>query len=84
MDTIELIIREWRETAAQEAYFSASRVQARLFDLYGAVSDEGAKHVLQMWLTLTIQRDLFSSLEIVEMLDDLEARIGDTHPVSAF
>lgn len=83
MDTIELIIQEWRETASQEAYFSASRVQSRLFDLYGAVSDEGAKHVVQMWLTLTIQRDLFSSTEILELLDDLEARIGDAQPVSA-
>lgn len=83
MDTIELIIQEWRETASREAYFSASRVQARLFDLYGAVADDGAKRVLEMWLTLTIQRDLFSSAEIVEMLDDLEVRIGESHPVSA-
>lgn len=83
MDTIELIIQEWRETASREAYFSASRVQARLFDLYGAVSDEGAKSVLQMWLTLTIQRDLFSSAEILELLDDLGTRIGATEPVSA-
>ena len=83
MDTIELTIQEWRETASQEAYSSASRVQARLFDLYGAVSDGGAKGVLEMWLTLTIQRDLFSSAEILEMLDDLEVRIAESHPVSA-
>ncbi len=83
MDTVELIIQEWRETASQEAYFSASRVQSRLFDLYGAVADDGAKQVLQMWLTLTIQRDLFSSVEILELLDDLQSRIGDTHRVSA-
>lgn len=83
MDTIELIIQEWRETASQEAYFSASRVQSRVFDLYGAVNDQGAKGVLEMWLTLTIQRDLFSSAEILEMLDDLQVRIGEAHPVSA-
>lgn len=83
MDTTERIIQHWRDTAAEEAYFSASRVQARLFDLYGEVADEGAKKVLEMWLTLTIQRDLFSSAEVVEMLDDLQARIGDSHAVSA-
>lgn len=83
METIDLIIQEWRDKASREAYFSASRVQAHLFDLYGAVSDRGAKGVLEMWLTLTIQRDLFSSAEILEMLDDLQIRIGEAHPVSA-
>jgi hypothetical protein len=83
MDTTERIIQEWRDTAADEAYFSASRVQARLFDLYGEVADEGAKRVLEMWLTLTVQRDLFSSAEILELLDDLQARIGQSHPVPA-
>lgn len=83
MDTIELIIQDWRHTATNEAYFSASRVQARLFDLYGAVVDEGPKKVLEMWLTLTIQRDLFSSTEILELLDDLETRISEARPVSA-
>ncbi len=83
MDTIELIIQDWRDTASNEAYFSASRVQARLFDLYGAVADEGAKKVVQMWLTLTIQRDLFSSTEILELLDDLQTRIGEARTVSA-
>lgn len=83
MDTTERIIQDWRDTAAEEAYFSASRVQARLFDLYGEVSHEEAKKVLEMWLTLTIQRDLFSSVEIVELLDDLQARIGESQPVTA-
>ncbi|MDP9402711.1 MAG: hypothetical protein M3P85_05125 [Actinomycetota bacterium] len=83
MDTTERIIQEWRDTSSGEAYFSASRVQARLFDLYGEVADEGAKRVLEMWLTLTVQRDLFSSAEILELLDDLQARIGQSHPVPA-
>ena len=81
MDTLARIIQEWRGTAADEAYFSASRVQSRLFDLYGEVADEGAKRVLEAWLTLTIQRDLFSGAEILELLDDLESRIE--HPVPA-
>ncbi|MEO7836225.1 MAG: hypothetical protein ABIS21_01125 [Acidimicrobiales bacterium] len=83
MDTIERIIQEWRETASNEAYFSASRVQGRLFDLYGEVADGEAKRVIEMWLTLTIQRDLFSSAEILELLDDLRARTAGSHPVSA-
>lgn len=83
METIQRIIQDWRDTASGEAYFSASRVQSRLFDLYGEVVDEGAKRVLEMWLTLTVQRDLFSSTEVIELLDDLETRITEASPVSA-
>lgn len=81
MDTIERIIQDWRHAATSEAYFSASRVQSRLFDLYGEVVDQEAKRLVEMWLTLTVQRDLFSGSEIIELLDDLELRIS--HPVSA-
>jgi hypothetical protein len=72
MDTTKQIIEQWRASAADEAYFGASRVQSRLFDLYGAVDNEDAKRLVEFWLTLTIQRDLFSGAELLEMLDELE------------
>ena len=78
--TAEQIIEQWRATAAEQAYFSASRVQSNLFELYGTVSDGAARHLVEMWLTLTIQRDLFSGKELIEMLDELEPLLGDTVP----
>ena len=81
MSTAEQIIGEWRQAAGEEAYFSASRVQSRLFDLYGEVHAEPARRLIEMWLTLTIQRDLFSATELLELLDDLQARLVE--PVSA-
>ena len=72
METTEQIIEQWRGTAADQAYFSASRVQSSLFDLYGVVEGAEARRLLEMWLTLTIQRELFSGAELVEMLDELE------------
>lgn len=78
--TTEQIIDQWRETAADQAYFSASRVQSNLFDLYGAVSGVAARQLVETWLTLTIQRDLFSGKELVEMLDELELLVGDAVP----
>ena len=72
MDTTEQIIEQWRATAAEQAYFSASRVQSSLFDLYGVVDAPEARRLVEMWLTLTIQRELFSGRELVEMLDELE------------
>jgi len=75
MDTTTQIIEQLRDTATNQAYFSASRVQSHLFDLYGVVGADGAKRLVETWLTLTIQRDLFSGAELLEMLDDLEGRL---------
>jgi hypothetical protein len=77
MDKAEELIAQWREVAGQEAFSSASRVQSRLFDLYGEVRDVPAGRVVETWLTLTIQRDLFSGAEILEMLDELQLLLGE-------
>lgn len=73
MDTTDQIIQAWRATAAEQAYFSASRVQSHLFDLYGVVGTDEAQRLVETWLSLTIQRDLFSGKELVEMLDELDS-----------
>ena len=81
MDTTKQIIEQWRTTAAEQAYFSASRVQSNLFDLYGSVGSDEARHLVEAWLTLTVQRDLFSGVELLEMLDELEGHLA--HSVSS-
>ena len=77
-DETTQIIEQLKASAADQAYFSASRVQSALFDLYGVVATEEAKRLVETWLTLTIQRDLFSSAELLELLDDLEGRLSST------
>lgn len=78
MDSTKQAIDQMRDAAATETYLSASRVQGHLFDLYGEVDADEAKRLVERWLTLTIQRDLFSSAELVEMLDELEERLGSS------
>ncbi|MDP9069927.1 MAG: hypothetical protein M3N68_01290 [Actinomycetota bacterium] len=77
MDKAEQLITNWRTVAGEEAFFSASRVQERLFDLYGEVRDLPAGRLVETWLTLTIQRDLFSGAELLELLDELQLLLGD-------
>jgi hypothetical protein len=81
MPSTEQLIAEWREKAAEETFLSASRVQDRLFDLYGEVQDLPAGRVIEAWLTLTITRELFSGQELLGMLDEIEAGLGQ--PVGA-
>ncbi len=79
--TAEQLIADWRAAADEETYFSASRVQDRLFDLYGEVRDLPVGRTVEAWLTLTVQRDLFSSAELLGLLDEIEG--GLSEPVSA-
>ncbi|HEX2064469.1 MAG TPA: hypothetical protein VHE80_08605 [Acidimicrobiales bacterium] len=81
MSSTEQLIAEWREKAAEETFLSASRVQDRLFDLYGEVQELPAGRVVEAWLTLTITRELFSGEELLGMLDEIEAGLGQ--PVGA-
>ncbi len=81
MTRAEHLIDEWRAQAGEEAYFSASRVQDRLFDLYGEVRDMPAGRLVETWLTLTIQRDLFAGRELVELLDEIQLHLSE--PVTA-
>lgn len=78
MDSTKQAIDQMRQAAAREAYLSASRVQGHLFDLYGEVDAGEAKRLVEQWLTLTIQRDLFSGTELVEMLEELEERLSSS------
>lgn len=81
MDTLERVITEWQEAAGAEAYFSASRVQDRLFEVYGEVDEApAAKRLVETWLTLTVQRDMFSGAELQELLGELRSRLADPVP----
>jgi hypothetical protein len=76
----EQLIADWRTVTKQDTYSSSSRVQDRLFDLYAEVRDQPVGRLIETWLSLTIQRDLFSSSEILELLDQIQAQLAS--PVS--
>ena len=78
--TAEQLIADWRAVTKQDTYSSSSRVQDRLFDLYAEVRDQPVGRVVETWLSLTIQRDLFSGAEILEFLDQVQAQL--VSPVS--
>jgi hypothetical protein len=57
--------------------FSSSRVQDRLFELWGEVRDTPAAKDVETWLTLTLSRELFAGDEIVDFLDAVIAGLGE-------
>jgi hypothetical protein len=66
------MIEAWRSEAANETVVSASAVQDRLFDLWGEVRDTPSATLVETWLSLTLERQLFSGEELVDFLDEVE------------
>jgi hypothetical protein len=75
--TAQALIDSWRAEAVTQMVSSASRVQDRLFELWGEVRDTPAAAEVETWLTLTLTRELFSSDEIVAFLDGVVADLGE-------
>jgi hypothetical protein len=76
METARKLIEDWRNEATAQVVFSASRVQDRLFSLWGEVRDLPVAREVEAWLTLTLTRELFSGDEIVALLDDVAAALS--------
>jgi hypothetical protein len=77
MDRAQNLIEEWRTEASTQVVFSSSRIQDRLFELWGEVRDTPAAKDVETWLTLTLSRELFAGDEIVDFLDAVIAGLGE-------
>jgi CRISPR/Cas system CSM-associated protein Csm2 small subunit len=68
-------IYTWRRHLTDQTVVSASEVQDRLFDLYGDLEALPQLEKLKPWLSLTIQRDMFSAEELDRFLVELHDEI---------
>jgi hypothetical protein len=74
MAMLDDLLTDWRAAAGDDRLFSASRVQGFLFDLWGATEGVAREHV-QEWLSLTLERELFSADELEGLFATLEALV---------
>lgn len=68
-------IHTWRERLSDQTVVSASEVQNRLFDLYGDLEPFPQLEKIKPWISLTIQRELFSASELEAFLAELSAEL---------
>ena len=68
-------IHTWRERLSDQTVVSASEVQTRLFDLYGDLEPLPQLEKIKPWISLTIQRELFSATELEAFLAELSAEL---------
>lgn len=70
-------IHTWRARLSDQTVVSASEVQTRLFDLYGDLEPLPQLEKIKPWLSLTIQRELFSATELESFLAELSTELAD-------
>jgi hypothetical protein len=76
-------IDTWRERLSDQTVVSASEVQGRLFDLYGDLEPFPELEKIKPWISLTIQREVFSATELKAFLAELQDDLGGAQPAEA-
>lgn len=71
-------IHTWRQRLSDQTVVSASEVQTRLFDLYGDLEPLPQLEKIKPWISLTIQRELFSATELEAFLVELTAELDES------
>ena len=56
------------DRTTRETSFGPGQLQDLLFDLWGEMKDTPAQPEIERWLTLTVERHLFSAGEVSEAL----------------
>lgn len=77
METARRLIEEWLPRMADQRVFSPNEVQGLLFDLYGELPEGPSLEAVKQYLSLTIERELFGSEEMVELLSGILVDISE-------
>jgi len=76
-------IDTWRQRLSDQTVVSASEVQDRLFDLYGDLQPLPQLEKIKPWISLTIEREIFSATELEAFLAELQDELGGAEPADA-
>ncbi len=66
----------------RETSFGPNQLQDLLFDLWGEMKDTPAQPEVERWLTLTVERHLFSAGEVREALTGIR-RLAELVPADS-
>ncbi len=80
--TVDAKIETWVAQLGDRVSVSASTVQDHLLDLWGLLSDGGARRMVEQWLTATLERELYTTEDVIERLAEVRALQGEPESVS--
>ncbi len=70
---VEAMVSSWRQELGGQSSISASLVQDRLLDLWGALPDSAPRAEVERWLTETVARHLYQVGDIERRLESVLA-----------
>jgi len=79
--TVDASVETWVAELGDRVSVSASTVQDHLLDLWGLLAEGDARRIVEQWLTETLERELYTSEDVIERLQDLRARQGEPSTV---
>jgi hypothetical protein len=66
---VAALAEAWRRELTDQMSVSASAVQDRLLDLWGALPGGDARSLVEHWLTETLERNLYAASEVSDRLN---------------
>jgi len=66
--TVDAKVEAWVAQLGDRVSISASKVQDGLFDLWGLLPEGDARRLVEGWLTETLDRELYTTEDVIERL----------------
>lgn len=75
--TLDACIETWVGELGDRVSVSASGVQDRLFTLWGLLGEGDARRAVEQWLTETLDRELYTTEDVIDRLAQVRALQGE-------
>jgi hypothetical protein len=79
--TVDASIETWVGELGDRVSVSASGVQDRLIDLWGLLPPGDARTAVEQWLTQTLERELYTTEDVIDRLGEIQALQGEPSSV---
>jgi hypothetical protein len=79
--TVDAKVESWVAELGDRVSISASKVQDGLFDVWGLLPEGDARRMVETWLTETLERELYTTEDVIERLGRVRALRGEPSSV---
>ena len=80
--TVDVKVETWVAQLGDRVSVSASKVQDGLFDLWGLLPEGDARRKVEEWLTETLERELYTTEDVIARLAQVRILRGEPSSVS--
>jgi hypothetical protein len=79
--TVDAKVEAWVAQLRDRVSVSSSKVQDGLFDVWGLLPEGDARRMVEEWLTETLERELYTTEDVIERLGRVRSLRGEPSSV---